>query len=56
MAKPALATAVEVNPRFTKAMLLLAEIYLHEHDFDMARKESRKSLKLNLKITRQNWF
>ena len=47
IAKRALATAVELNPRFIKAKLLLAETYLREHDFDMAQKESQEVLKID---------
>jgi tetratricopeptide (TPR) repeat protein len=49
MAKTALSKAVEFNHRFIKAKRLLAETYLREHDFELARKESLEILKIEPK-------
>jgi tetratricopeptide (TPR) repeat protein len=44
IAKTALGKAVELNPKYVKAKLLLAEIYMREHDYSMAQKESAEVL------------
>ena len=47
VAKTSLAKAVELNPKYVNAKMLLAEIALKERDFEMAQKESAEILALN---------
>nr|MDA8134184.1 tetratricopeptide repeat protein [Desulfobacteraceae bacterium] len=46
-AKTVVARAVELNPGYFKARMLLADIYLHEQAFDPAHKEASAALELN---------
>ena len=46
IAKISLGKTVELNPRYLKAKLLLAGIYLRERDFDLAKKESEDVLSI----------
>ena len=40
--KASLTKAIELNPNFIKARFLLADIYMNEQRFDLARKEAEK--------------
>ena len=46
-AKASVGKAVELNPGYFKARMLLADIYLHERSYDLAQKEASTALKLN---------
>ena len=60
-AKASVNKAVELNPGYFKARMLLADIYLHERSFELAQKESSAALELNpydyqTRIIRANAF
>ena len=46
-AKTSVGKAVEINPGYFKARMLLSDIYLHEQSFDPAQKEASAALELN---------
>jgi len=46
-AKISVGKAVELNPGYFKARMLLADIYMHERSYDLAQKEATNALKLN---------
>lgn len=47
MARAAVSKAVELDPSYLKACLLLADIYFHERAFDLAQKQADEVLKMN---------
>lgn len=46
IAKTEIAKAIELNPKFIKARLIMAEIHMRGRDFKLAQKESDEVLKL----------